>query len=352
METFRIGITRDFLHDDGAPVWEPLAATLAAGVPGATVEFLPQAVPEMTPDLLQPYDALVTYGCRYPVSAFAGVERLALLARYGVGYDTVDLDAATAAGVAVTITRGAAARPVAEGALTLMLAVSHQLPAKARIGKTAAWHDRVYHTGCELRDRVVATIGFGQIAQELFRLLEPFGLRRRLAYDPYADRYTAARLGVELVCLNVLLAQADFISIHCPLTEETRHLIGAPELAQMKPGAFLINTSRGPVVDQDALYETLKANRIRGAALDVLREEPPAPDEPILQLDNVLITPHTVAVTAELYRDYARSCNAAIRAVAAGRAPEHVVNTPVLESPAFREKLASYAGQEAVGRRQ
>src|SRR5262249_34190924 len=162
-------------------------------------------------------------------------------------------------------------------------------------------------------------IGFGDIARELFRLLQPFDLRRAIATDPYADPESARRLGVELVPLEALLREVDILSIHCALTDETRGLLGARELALMKPSALIVTPARGPVIDQRALYEALAARRLRGAALDVFDEEPVSPEQPLLQLDNVLVSPHAVAWTEELFRDYSASVVGAVAAVMDGR---------------------------------
>lgn len=338
---FRIGITRDFLDLGDRPIWPGLDQTLRGRLPGVEVVYLAEKVPVMRPDLLADVDAVISFSVRYTPDSFAGADRLLLLARYGVGYDSVDVQACTDADVLLTITRGAPRRPVAEGALTLMLAIGHQVVAKDRLTRAGRWHDRSEYNGVELRDRVVGAVGLGDIGQELFRLLQSFRLRRALAYDPYADPQAARALGVELVSLDDLLREADFISIHCPLTDETRGLIGQRELALMRPGAFLVNTARGGIVDQAALTAALRELRIRGAALDVFAEEPISPDDPLLQLDNVIVTPHAIAWTEELFRDYTDSCAQAIEAVLAGRAPDHVVNVAALDRPGVRRKLAA-----------
>lgn len=338
--TFRVGITRDYLVHDDRPVWPGLGVDGFEGEAGLEVEFLPEKVRRADRDLIDRYDALISSTLRYDEASFAGIERLLIVARFGVGYDTIDLEAATRAGVMVTVTRGAADRPVAEGALTLMLALGHQVVNKDRLTREGRWNDRLQWTGVELRDRTIGVIGLGGIGRELFRLLQPFGIARALAYDPYADA-AAAPGGVELAPLDTLLRESDFISIHCLLTEETRHLIGERELSLMKPSAFLINTARGPVVDQHALTRALSERRIRGAALDVFDDEPIDPGDPLLVLDNVIVTPHAVAVTEELYRDYHRSCARQILDVKHGRVPPHVVNRQVLDNERLLQRLAA-----------
>jgi D-3-phosphoglycerate dehydrogenase len=164
------------------------------------------------------------------------------------------------------------------------------------------------------------------------RKAQGLGLRV-LSYDPYLDPDKGREAGVELVSLEEMLARSDYVSLHCPLTDETHHLIGAAQLKLMKPSAFLINMARGPVVDQPALYQALVEQTIAGAALDVLEQEPPAPDEPILQLDNVIFTPHSSSATVEsafqLRRDTARNAVAVLQ----GTIPRWVVNRRALGLP-------------------
>jgi phosphoglycerate dehydrogenase-like enzyme len=337
---FRVGITRDFLNPDGEPIWPGLADSLRERFPGIEVAYLAERRPVVTPDQLEDLDAIISFSLRYTRESFARAGRLLLLARYGVGYDSVDLDACTEADVMLTITRGMARRPVAEAALTLILALGHQLIAKDRVTREGRWHDRGYFHGVELRHRVVGAVGFGPVAQELFRLLQPFGLRRALAADPYVPPEAGHPFGVEIVPLETVLTQSDFVTVHCPLTEETRGLIGARELEMMRRDAFLVNTARGPVVDQRALTEALAARRIRGAGLDVFAVEPVPADEPLLRLDNVVVTPHALCWTEELFRDYTHSCAEGIAAIMEGRPPAHVVNQRVLRRPGLEAKLA------------
>jgi D-3-phosphoglycerate dehydrogenase len=344
-EPFRVGITRDFLKPSGEAIWPGLATSLRDRFPGIEVECLAERKPVISPDQLRDLDAIVSFAARYDRESFAEADRLVLLARFGVGYDSVDVAACTDADVLLTITRGMARRPVAEATLTLMLALGHQLLAKDRITRAGHWHARGDYNGVELRDRVVGAVGLGPVGQELFRLLQPFGLRRALATDPYVDPAAAARLGVELVSLPELLRESDFVTVHCALTPETRGLIGAAELALMKPTAFLVNTARGPIIDQSALTEVLVAHRIRGAGLDVFTEEPVDPNEPLLRLDNVIVTPHAITWTEELLRDYSLSCVEAVGAVLAGQLPEHVVNREAADRPGVRAKLARAAAR-------
>ena len=174
-----------------------------------------------------------------------------------------------------------------------------------------------------------------------FAWREAWGLARLLAYDPFVSKERASEMGIELVDLPTLLKESDFVTINTPLNEHTEGLIGAEELALMKPAAFLINTARGPIVDEKALLETLRNKRIAGAALDVLEEEPPPPDNPLFKLDNVLLAPHSVAWTYEGIRDIALDCCRNVRAVYEGRPPEFLANPDAVNRPGVQAKLSA-----------
>jgi phosphoglycerate dehydrogenase-like enzyme len=166
---------------------------------------------------------------------------------------------------------------------------------------------------------------------------------RFLAFDPYLTPEQAAAAGAELVDLDALLRRSDYVSVNCALTPETRHLLDAERLALMKPTAYLINTARGPIVDQRALYEALSDGRLAGAGLDVFEQDPVDPGDPILALDSVIVAPHAICWTDECFLGIGRSACESILDVAAGRVPRHVVNREVLDRPTLRAKLRRYA---------
>ena len=194
--------------------------------------------------------------------------------------------------------------------------------------------------GRELRDRTFGAIGMGGIGRATVGLLGGFGMKTPLAFDPFLDAEAAKRLGVRPVTLDELLAEADFVSIHCPLNESTRSLIGAREIALMRPDAYLINTSRGGIVDEDALFEALQGGRIAGAALDCFAEEPVVAPHRFGRLDNVLLAPHCIAWTHELFRDIGRAACRGMLDLAVGARPRGVVNPEVFERPGFLAKWA------------
>src|SRR6185295_7248086 len=265
-------------------------------------------------------------------------ENLLVVARFGVGYDSVDVKACTAADVIVTITTGAVDRPVAEATVGWMIALSHNMHVKDKLVRTGQWDERSKFMGRELRDRTLGVIGLGGIARKTIELLRAFGMKQPLAFDPFLNEETAAKQGARLVPLEDLLRQADFVSIHCPLTEKTRGLIGARELALMKPDAYLLNTARGGIVDEDALYQALKNRRIAGAALDCFAQEPVTSPHRFGELDNVLLAPHSIAWTDELFRDIGRAACQVMVDLSLGTKPRGILNPEVFDRPGFKAK--------------
>ncbi|MBI4305718.1 MAG: dehydrogenase [Chloroflexi bacterium] len=306
-------------------------------------EFLKEAAAELRSDQVASYDALVVLAPKVTASTVRGNRRLLLVARFGVGYDSVDVDACTAAGVALTITPDGVRRPVATSAILYLLALGHRLLAKDRITRTGRWAEKLDHTGVGLTGRTLGLVGLGNIGQEVFRLARPFEMRH-IACDPYARPEAASSVGAQLVDLPTLLRTSDFVCICCSLTPETFHLINRERLALMKPTAFLINVARGPIVDQAALTQALAEHRIQGAALDVFEKEPPDPDDPILKLDNVILSPHAICWTDECFLGIGKDAFRSVVEVARGRVPDHVVNRSVLESPEFQAKLRRQGG--------
>ncbi len=343
---FRVGLTRDCLGDDGTtPIFDPAALGRLAGTPGLDFEFIGTEAPEVTQEEAGRYDAIVVLKPRVTARTLAGPQRrLMLVARMGVGYDNVDVAACTAAGVALTITPDGVRRPVATVILTFILALAQKLLIKDKLTRSGRWSERTRHMGDGLTGKTVGSIGLGNIGREAFRLLRPLEMRH-LACDPVAQPAVAAELGVELVDLETLLRRADFVCVNCPLSAATHHLVGVRELALMKPSAYLINTARGPIVDEAALYAALIEKRIAGAALDVFEIEPTPPDNPILGLENVIATPHALCWTDECFRRMAEDAFAAVVAMARGDAPAHVVNRAVLDHPALKAALAARRGK-------
>ncbi len=218
---------------------------------------------------------------------------LKVIARYGVGVDAVDLEAAEEKGIIVTNTPGANSASVAELTVALMLSLARNIPFAAQATKSGEW-PRL--GGLSLEGKVVGLLGLGAIGQQVARRLSGFDCMI-MAYDPVVDELQDAELNVELVPHEDVLRQADFLSLHCPLTDETKGMVDPVFLGRMKDGAYLINTSRGELVDENALYEAIDNEKLRGAALDVFTKQPPNPDNPLLSLEQVIPTPHMGAHT-------------------------------------------------------
>jgi len=342
-ELFRVGLTRDFLKPDGTLGFGDIGLELLDQAPGIEWEFLPENTPELLPEQVRNYDALLVLAPRVTAATLAGSERLAVVARFGVGYDNVDVAACTEAGVLLTITPDGVRRPVALSVITLLLALSHRLLEKDRLTREGRWAEKLGYMGQGVTGRTLGVIGFGNIGREVFRLAQPFGMRH-LAFDPHVPAEAGQELEVELVDLDTLLGQSDFVAVCCALTPETHHLLGAAQLARMKPNAYLINVARGPIVDQQALTEVLQQRQIAGAGLDVFEQEPVDSTDPILKLDNVIVAPHAICWTDECFLGNGRSACESILDVAAGRPPRYVVNREVLEQPGVQAKLQSYGG--------
>jgi D-3-phosphoglycerate dehydrogenase len=340
-EKFRVGVTRDFLKPDGSLGFGDIGLGLLDHGPGIAWEFLAENTRELAARQVQGYDALLVLAPEITAATLVGADRLSIIARFGVGYDNVDVAACTERGVMLTITPDGVRRPVAAAVLTLLLALSHKLLVKDHLTREGRWAEKLAYMGQGVTGRTLGVIGLGNIGREVFRLAHPFGMRH-LAYDPYVTPEAAELPGVERVDLSTLLRTADYVAICCALTPETRHLIDTGRLAQMKETAYLINVARGPIVDQQALTAALREGRIAGAGLDVFEEEPIDPRDPLLALENVILAPHAICWTDECFLGNGRSACASILQVAAGRIPAHVVNRDVLDHPRLQERLRTY----------
>jgi phosphoglycerate dehydrogenase-like enzyme len=251
--------------------------------------------------------------------------------------------ACTDAGIALVITPDGVRRPVAVSVITFMLALTGKLLVKDKLTRSGAeaFNKRVDHMGVGLVGRTLGSIGIGNIGAEMFRMAKPFDMKF-IAHDPFADKAVAAELGIELVSVEDAFRRADVLAINCPLSKETTGLVNAERLALMKPTAFLINTARGPIVDQKALTKVLAERRIAGAGLDVLEKEPPEPDDPILKLDNTILTPHALCWTDQCFAGNGAADVKAVLDIQHGRVPRGIVNRAVTEQAKFKSKLEAY----------
>jgi D-3-phosphoglycerate dehydrogenase len=336
--TFRVGLTRDFLKPDGSLGFGDIGLSQFDEQPGLEWEFLAEHHCELPRDVADQYDALLVLAPKVTAATVAGSKRLAVVARFGVGYDNVDVPACTTHGVMLTITPDGVRRPVASSVLAFLLALAHKLPTKDRLTREGRWNERLDHMGLGLTGKTLGVIGLGNIGREVFRLAAPLEMRH-IGHDPHVKAEQAVAVGIEWLPLDALLAAADFVVICCALTQDTHHLLDARRLALLKPTSYLINVARGPIVDQAALTAVLRERRIAGAALDVFEQEPINPRDPLLLLDNVILAPHAICWTDECFLNNGRSAVRSILDVAAGRVPQFVVNREVLDQPALLAKL-------------
>lgn len=323
--SFRIGLTRDLIKADGEPSFGRGPLELLDNAPGLTWELIPETLSEITPDVAARYDGLYVNSPSVTRASVARSDcRVRIVARHGVGYDSVDTAALAERGIMLTNTPVAVRRPVAVATLTLIFALAGRLFTKDRLTRTGRWHERTSHMGLGLTRRTLGIIGAGGIGREILSLAAPFGWKM-LVSDPFADPQSIRALQGEPVALDELLARSDFVVACCILNEQTRHLMNAERFAQMKPEAFFVNVARGPVADEAALIEALRSGRIAGAGLDVFEQEPVDPANPLLSMEQVIVTPHALCWTDECFDAIAREGLGCLVDFAAGRTPRSVV---------------------------
>ncbi len=330
MQKFRIGISRDVVNANGSTMFGEDAFKVLDD-PAVEWELLPERVPVITREHAAAYDALCLLTARVSRETLSGPDRrVKLMARFGVGYDSIDVDACTEHGVLVTISPEGVRRPVAAAVMAYVLALSHRMVLKDRLVREGRWLEKGRHLGVGLVGRTLGVVGVGSIGREVLRLAAPFGLRL-LGADPHVAQRDVADLGVTMTDLDTLLRESDFVSINCLLDDSTRGLMGAREFGLMKPSAWFINTARGPVVQEPALVEALRAGRLQGAAIDVFEKEPATPDHPLLALDNVLVAPHAICHTDQCMAALGELAFRAAVDMAHRRQPRTLVNPQALE---------------------
>lgn len=341
---FRVALTGDFTDAEGKPRYRDIGLSIIENSRGIIVKPFDEHRPEIGPDQLAGSNGAIVLTPRVTAKSLSNSADLLAIARFGVGYDTVDVPACTASDVVLLIAAGAVDRSVAEATVTWMLALTHRVRSKDQLVREARWDDRSQFMGTELRDRTLGVIGFGGIGRALVTLLASFGMKQPLIFDPFVPAAAIAQAGGRGVTLDELLAQSDFVSIHCPLNEHTHHLIGKRELGLMKPTAYLINTARGGIVIEDALSNALADKRIAGAAIDCFVNEPLTASPQFAPFDNVLLAPHCIAWTDELFRDIGRSACQGLLDLSQGKMPNGVVNPEVFDRPGFQAKWKRITG--------
>ncbi len=277
-------------------------------------------------------DAIITsWGLRIDRQVIEALKHCVVIGVGSVGVDMVDIEAATAAGIVVTNVPDVFIEEVADHAMMLLLDVARRTPLMARMARDGEWLQArpIVSRRDRLLGQTLGLYGFGNVARCTARRAKAFGMHV-IAYDPYVSELEITAAGVEPVGFTELLERSDFLSVHAPHNAETEHAIDAEALARMKPSAAVINTARGPIIDEAALIEALRTRKIAGAGLDVLEQEPPAPDNPLLTMDNVIVTPHVASASARMRPETRRRAGREVALVLRGRWPMSCVNPTVL----------------------
>ena len=335
---FRVSLTADFFDATGCLKYRDIGLALLTSQPGIEVKRFQMHCAEVEPEQLANTEGAIVLSPQVTAHSLSKSENLLAIVRFGVGFDSVDVAACSANDVALFITAGAVDYSVAEATVGWMLALNHHMRIKDALVRTGQWEARSRYMGSELRDRRLGVIGFGGIGQSVVSLLSSFRMQPPLVFDPFVDQACVEATGAVKASLDELLAQADFVSLHCPLNDHTRNLLGKRELSLMKPTAYLLNTARGGIVDEDALFAALSQERIAGAALDCFSLEPITTPSRWSSLENVILAPHSIAWTDELFRDIGRCACQAMLDLSLRRGPRGLVNNELLTRESFQNK--------------
>jgi len=303
---------------------------------GADLQLAPQATPEAILKVAAPADALLVTYAKITADMIQQMTRCRIISRFGIGVDNVDLEAATAAGIVVTKVPDYCIDEVSDHAMALLLALVRKIPASNAQVHAGRWEMKAVVPIHRLKGRILGLVGFGRIPRLLAPKAKAFGLRV-IVHDPLVQADVIAREHIDQVDFDELLAQSDYVSIHTPLLPETRNLFNGDAFGRMKPGSYLINTARGPIVDEQALARALDAGQLAGAALDVMPQEPPA-GSPLLGRDNVIITPHTSFYSEESLLELQRKAAQEVADVLTGKPAKNPVNPAALESSKLKAK--------------
>ncbi|MCC7562263.1 MAG: phosphoglycerate dehydrogenase [Methanobrevibacter arboriphilus] len=312
--------------------------------------------PEELLNTISEYEAIIVRSrTKVTREVIEKADKLKIIARAGVGVDNVDIEAATEKGIMVVNAPESTSITVAEHTMGMMLTAARKIAIADKSVKEDKW-EKSRFMGVELRNKTLGVVGMGRIGSQVVSRCKAFEMDV-IVYDPYLPKEVAKQMGVELADLETVLKVSDFITIHVPLTPETKHLISKKELEIMKDDAFIVNCARGGIIDEDALYDALSNDKIGGAALDVYEEEPPKGSK-LLSLDNLVATPHIAASTREAQRDAAIIVANEVIEVLKGGAPKNVLNMPVVDSKTYEgikpyvnlcKKLGSFASQSING---
>lgn len=282
-------------------------------------------------------DAIINQYAPISANVIAQLEKCKVISRYGVGVNTVDVDAATEKGIIVANVTDYSVDEVSDHALALLLSLARKIVKLNHEVKNGVWDFNMGKPVYRLRGKTLGLVGLGRIPQALAKKAQSFGLHV-IAYDPYVPAEVANELNVQLVGLNDLFRQSDYISVHAPLTKETKGMISDEQFNLAKKELIIVNTARGPVIDEPALIRALQDGKIAGAGLDVTECEPIQPDNPLLQMENVVITPHVAWYSEESERELKRKTAQNVADVLSGHYPNYFVNPRVKEKVQLKEK--------------
>ena len=319
------------------PSTDPERAVLEAG--GAEVVVAPDGDEETLAGLARDADAIMTCFAQVTGNVVRAAERCQVIGRFGVGVDNIAVATATELGIAVTYVPDYCVDEVSDHVMALLHAWNRKIVLFDRSVKERGWGSQpLTMRMMRLRGKTIGIVGFGRIGQAVASKARAFGMNI-LAADPFVDSVTVESFGGSLVELDQLLGESDFVSLHTPLSDETRNMIGRDELAAMKREAFLINAARGPLIDEEALYAALANGVIAGAGLDVMVDNVPSREHPLLALENAIITPHVAFFSQESTLELEQRAAAEVVKVMHGEMPDNLVNPAVLQHPNPRHAL-------------
>jgi len=316
------------VSDSGFPSLD-LAREVVSRV-GAELRMATQPTPEAILDVARDAEGLLVTYAKITAEMISQMKRCKIISRFGIGVDNVDIAAATAAGISVTKVPDYCIDEVSDHAMALLLSLVRKIPFSSARAHAGRWEMAAVVPIHRLRGTILGLVGFGRIPQRIAPKAKAFGLRV-ITFDPYVPQTVLEQAGVERVEFAELVKMSDYISIHTPLLPETRHLFNAEVFRQMKPGAVIVNTSRGPVVEEAALARALDAGQLAGAALDVLEQEPPT-SSLLFGRDNVILTPHTSFYSVEALEELQTKAAEEVVRVLSGEPPRNPVNPEVLAS--------------------
>ena len=319
------------------PSVEPERAVLAEA--GVEIEVAPDVSEDTLASLAGEFDGIMTCFAQVTDRVLRAASKCVVVGRFGVGVDNIDVDTATQLGMAVTYVPDYCVDEVSDHVMALLLTWNRRIIPLDRSVRTTGWGSvPLTMRMMRLRGKRLGVVGFGRIGRAVAAKALTFGMEV-LASDPFVSAESAAESGARLVDVETLLRESDFVTLHSPLTPETTNLIGRDELEMMKPESFLINAARGPLIDEEALYEALTTGQIAGAGVDVMVDAEPPPDNPLVQLDNFLVTPHVAFFSQESTLELEERAAGEVARVLKGEMPDNLVNPGVLSHPNPRHSI-------------